>query len=481
MAAHEAALALSFAPDDYLATWKLPSARGGTFEAFGALTVTADEPPRGEIHGDFGDVFERRTPGMVMFPQSVEVPVLTGRLSNGANVILVNARVTHWPIRRAIIDAEVAILTVANLDDSGPTLFKAFDIQIGGLDAIAGVSPIKSTQFPMESAAGTWAAELDPKDFRQEWESAGSTFGLTYYAKMRSLDPYNFSIRFSPVAWCKIDDPISLRKLLTEWIEPLRRLISIATGRPEEITYLAVYPGADDGEERQGQVFGSGIKQEPYESTRDEIEKIGSALKLKADQVSLLDLLRTWQRLASVHHPLLETYGAMLHVTEQHPRSRLLLLLQVIEGTYGHETRASLADRMARHNEVRDEVITLTREALDPEQQKFLKRNLGKRPPGGLEPAINWLAEELPGDLKARLDACPLIAVVKKAPVNARNAPDALRVIRNDLAHGTKGYDALGLHEVVTILELAVRAYALQLLGCPRHVIERLLASSSPG
>lgn len=29
----KAALKLSFAPDDYLATWQLPSPKGGTFEA----------------------------------------------------------------------------------------------------------------------------------------------------------------------------------------------------------------------------------------------------------------------------------------------------------------------------------------------------------------------------------------------------------------------------------------------------------------
>lgn len=51
----KAAPKLSFAPDDYLATWHLPSAKGGTFTAHGALTVEAGKPPKGTAHGDFDD------------------------------------------------------------------------------------------------------------------------------------------------------------------------------------------------------------------------------------------------------------------------------------------------------------------------------------------------------------------------------------------------------------------------------------------
>ena len=47
------ALKLSFAPDDHLATWQLPSPKGGTFDAHGALTVEAGKPPAATAHGDF--------------------------------------------------------------------------------------------------------------------------------------------------------------------------------------------------------------------------------------------------------------------------------------------------------------------------------------------------------------------------------------------------------------------------------------------
>lgn len=470
-----AALKLSFSPDDYLVTWALPSPNGGVFEAHGALTVEAGKQPKGSAHGDFDGDLARDATGLTGLPQHVEAPVLTGRLSIGANVLLVNAQVNYWFPSHASIIAEAAIITMADGYELDSAKFGGFDIQLGGLDAIAGIAPIKSTQFPKDGVTGTWAAELAPEDFRQEWKDGAATFGLTYYGSFRSFDPYSFSMGFSPVVWGRLDNPLGLRDLFADWIQPLRRVVSIATGRAEEITCLIVYPASNDGVERKSQVFQSGITQQPYESMRDEIDKIQSPLQLKSDEVSLLGLLRKWQELESVHHPLLETYGAMLHAKDQHPRSRFLLLLQAIEGTHGYETKASFDRRQKKHTESRDEVIALAKTVLDEKQRKFLERNIGKRPPGGLEPAINWLASKVPGDAKARLGAVPLVAAMVAA--GARNAPDALRIIRNDLAHGTKGYDAYELRQVVTVLELMVRAHALQLLGCPIQVVERLLVN----
>ncbi|MFD1826781.1 MULTISPECIES: hypothetical protein [Mumia] len=254
----KAALKLSFAPDDYLATWQLPTAAGGTFEAYGALTVEAGKPPKGTTHGDFDDALEHMAPGVTGFPQHVDAPVVTGRLSNGASVILINARVTYWVSDQAIINAAAAIITLADVASEG-ALFTQCEVQIGGLDAIAGVPPIKNTKFP-KGIAGTWAAELDPKDFRQEWNDTDATVGLTYFGSFRSFDPYTFGMGFSPVAWCRLEQPVPLRQLLDDWVTPLRRVVSIATGRAEEITYLSLYPGSDDGPEHKASCSAWGLR-----------------------------------------------------------------------------------------------------------------------------------------------------------------------------------------------------------------------------
>lgn len=81
----KAALKVSFTPDDYLATWQLPSPTGGTFEAHGALTVEAGKAPKGTAHGSFDGHLEEMAGGLIGFPQSVDATAVTGRLSNGAN------------------------------------------------------------------------------------------------------------------------------------------------------------------------------------------------------------------------------------------------------------------------------------------------------------------------------------------------------------------------------------------------------------
>jgi hypothetical protein len=287
------ALKLSFAPDHYLVTWQLPSPKGGTFDAHGVLTVEGGKPPQGIAYGDFNDELEIAA-GVSSFPQTVPVPALTGRLSNGANALLVNAQVWYWFTGQARIDAAAAIITLADVRGSEEALFQSFEIQISGLDAVAGVGPIKSTTFPKQGAAGTWAAEL-AADFTQQWNDADASMTLTYHGSFRTFDPYAFSMGFSPVLSCELENPLPLHHLLEDWINPLRRVVSVGTGRPEEITYLAVNPVTALGTRQEGQLFGWGITQEPYESSREEIDKIGAPLSLKSDEVSLLELLRTWQ------------------------------------------------------------------------------------------------------------------------------------------------------------------------------------------
>lgn len=471
------ALKLRFAPDEYLVTWQLPSVGGDeTLAAHGALKVEAGKPPKGIAHGDLDTLLEHPAPGLTMFPQSVSVPRLTGNMANGANVLLLNAQVNYWVSSQASIYAEAAVITLASVTGDGADRFNTFEIQVGGLDAVSGVELITSTRFPEKGMSGTWSAEIG-SDTAQTWEDETARITLSYNGTFRSFDPYAFRMGFSPVLRGELATAVPLRELLDDWINPIRRVVSIATGRAEELTYASLYLSPTGGKVH-GQLFGSGITQKPYESSLEEIQKISSPLRLKPDAVSLLEMIRTWQKLATANHPLLETYGAMLHTTDQHPRSRFLLLLQAIEGTYGHETKASFAMKLKKYAEDRDVVIKAASGSLDEKQRAFLERNLGKRPPAGLDSAITWLAKRLPDNVLPRLDETSLITAAKAPAGEAKNAPDALRIIRNDLAHGNRGYDVFELSEVVKILELMVRAHALELLGCPVSVVERVLTKA---
>ncbi|WP_280202618.1 hypothetical protein [Nocardia cyriacigeorgica] len=380
-------LKLPFALDDYLVTWDLPTDTGETFLAHGALTLSSGQPPKGSAHGEFPHIAAQLKSGGAGFPQYVDVPQLVGRLSSGGHVLLVNARVTYWFDSQAMIDAAAALLTLADVTADEPVEFQGLEIQIGGLDAVAGVSPIKQTTFP-RAGAGTWSAELS-EERSQSWADDVAKLSLDFDGSFRTFDPFSFRMGFSPVIRVEFERGMLFGALLDDWVEPIRKVVSIATGRAEPLTCAVLKLSDIEGYDRSLQVFGSGITQAPYESRLDDVREVNSPLSLKTDEVSLLDIVRRWQSMSEKHHPLVETYGTMLHARDQHPRSRFLLLLQAIEGTHGYGTKSSFDRRTTKHQATRNDLIEAAAAVLDKSQLKFLERNLGKYPPAGLTAAMS--------------------------------------------------------------------------------------------
>lgn len=74
------------------------------------------------------------------------------------------------------------------------------------------------------------------------------------------------------------------------------------------------------------------------------------------------------------------------------------------------------------------------------------------------------------------MDALASTELVKdlRASGRATSTSDALRHVRNDLAHGNRGYAFDELDEVVAALERIVRGHALRLLWCPDPVVTRV-------
>ncbi|MFC4429760.1 HEPN domain-containing protein [Citricoccus alkalitolerans] len=357
--------------------------------------------------------------------------------------------------------------------------------QVGALDAVAGASPFSGWTFPKDSEArhlaGEWTVSGNPES-SQEWRDDDVTVLLEYVAGVSIGNPYAFRFVVSPVVRIESREALSVREWVDRWIVPLRRIASIATGDAQPLTYLAVHPTSGDvrgtRKHRGRQVYGSGITQKPYQSDQTSVRKASTSVHIAVDGLSLLDMIRRWQKLEDDHHPLIETYGAMLSATDEHPRSRFLLLIQALEGLHGHETAAAYAERKERHTEERKALIEALKGAdtLDSRQLKFVKRNLAKQPLRGLDEALRHLLGRLPVDLTPRLSDCNLLAeyLSEAQGPEIQRVAYALSRVRNDLAHGNKGFDAYDLNEAVRVLERIVRAQALRLLGCPDSVLERV-------
>ncbi|MBM9624763.1 HEPN domain-containing protein [Streptomyces zhihengii] len=476
-------LRLPYEPDNYLCTWTVPDGRGGIAELPGNLKVLPNRPPTGSIYGSVP--LNSESPGVYSFPQVVEFCALAGTLANGGSVVLLDASITYWSMGQGHISGSAALLgkgreffgrhspRTAFDHASDVPLISSVKFQVTALDAVIGISPIKSVQTPgihPENPKDLWSANLD-LEAKGKWEVEDLSLTVGYEGRMRTMDGYEFRLAFSPVAELKVREGASLRVVMDEFVEPLRRIICIATGKVQDLTYVSVELMASSG---VLQVFGTGIDQKPFASSSNEIRSNSSAVRAKNDDLSLLDLILKWRQYAATHHPLVETYGSMLHARDQHPRSRFLLLIQALEGLHGHEMKDKYNRRKMEHLSKRESVIVDLKDKVDSDTMRFLKKSLLKNPPTSLESALNATVSDLPVNSMHHLAKTALVADVISQPPAPTTAASALRVVRNNLAHGNRGYEEHKLDEVVRILELIVRAHSLRILGCPDAVIERV-------
>ncbi|MER7085754.1 MULTISPECIES: ApeA N-terminal domain 1-containing protein [Streptomyces rochei group] len=488
MSDQQTPLRLSYEPDDYLCTWNIPDGKGGSTELPGQLEVLPNRAPKGSIYGHLPLNRDEPQEGVFAFsfPQVVEAPVLSGTLANGGSVVLLDAHVTYWTMNQGHVTGSAALLskggnfvdrrTSQTISDNKIPLVSSIEFQITALDALTGTAPIASVQTPgihPDNPKDLWRANLN-LEARAEWAKEGVELSVGYNGRMLTADGFEFRLCFSPVATVTFQQGVSLRVAIDDFVEPLRRISSIATGKSQDLTYVAVRLTDIAG---QHQVYGTGITQAPFGSSAKDVRNHRSAIRAKADELSLLDLILEWRKYSAEHHPLVETYGSMLHAHDQHPRSRFLLLIQALEGLHGYETRNEYSQRRQSHLAKREQVIDGLSGVADRDVIRFLKKFLSKNPPTSLDAVLKSMTGALPVDIMDRIAATSLVTEAMSNP-SVTSPANALRIVRNNLAHGTRGYDAFELDEVVRILELAVRAHSLRILGCPDDVVKRVFEES---
>lgn len=479
---------LKFEPGEYLCHWHVPSKDGTTLTLPGSIEVDSDSGPKGIIHGDVP--LEALREGVYSFPQSSRYKALKLSLANGGTGVVLNARV-DWGTGIGFVSGGIATLALGNgvapwneqtVEAAGEDeefLYGSCEVQIGALDALMGVTPIGWKNDPREAFKDdkyTWTSVTNP-DASLEWsDDHGNTVKAWYPSKINSHDFYNVSIRYAPVLKVTVAEPASLPDFIDQWLAPIRGIASIATGRSQPVHMIKLRPSGDDGSPwGAAQVFGTALTQAPFDSSADQVRSDKTVLQCAADGVSLLDLIRSWWRLRDEQHPLIETYAGMLHVKDAHPRSRFLLLIQSLEAMHGHDCREEFEERRVAYVEKRDELLDAVGEHISGKQRRFLKDAIDKEPKRNLSTALE-AAFDLPEQFAQAREALEGSRLVSQLLAEDHNLKplDALRVVRNGLAHGTRGFDAYDLDQVNDILDRLVRAHGLRLLGCPQSVFARL-------
>jgi hypothetical protein len=464
------AVKLPFETGEYLITWQVPDRTGGYTSIPGLLTVERGRYPTGVLYGDLPiEWVSEGAPGVASFPQRLAFDVFTGRLSSGAYVALMNGEISYsFPGSGRVVGA-FAALSLDAFDTSDHRKYASIELQIEGLESVAGVAPISHVKMPMKAGdQPVWEATVD-KDAKFTWSVGGQTMTFSYDYSVRALDGYEFRMAFGPVLRLTSDEPQTVVDWWLEWVCPLRQLISLLTGAPREARYLLA--AVDEGAPRshRDQVFGWDITHLPVNSTRAAVEEIRSAVNLASDNLSLLDLLHAWQGQVAARHPLFETYGAMATATDQHPRSRFLLLLQALEGSHGYENRVKHGADKEKYGAKREDVLARVRQLLEKTDFAFINKNLRREAQQGLDSALADLLKRLPDEVSEEFAKTDLIRAVRKADTGQGTLPlqTALTRARNTLSHGSGSFEPQHLAIVADILERAVRSEAIRLLGAP--------------
>ena len=298
---------------------------------------------------------------------------------------------------------------------------------------------------------------------------------LQFYSSVTAPEGFFFQVTFIPIVLVTFTEPADFDQAFSHWVEPLRRIVALSTGRKERITYLSVTvrePESNE-QERVFQVYGTALHQAPFSSGGNDLLKVERAFFISPEDMSLLALLRRWQELINAHHPLLETYASLMFAPDQHPRSRFLLLIQAIEGLYGFETRQHFEQRIGEHSARRSVALVEAAGHLAPATMQFFRKYLMKKPPSSLDSAITGVLGGVPVDVTPALEKADLIVEVMRDDRAPKHIAECLRLVRNDLAHGTRGYNARKLHDVAELLDSVVRAHLLRILGCSEDAQKR--------
>lgn len=444
--------------------WEVPGEDGRRQIVPGTLAVRQGERPAGDMHGV--DLVE---PGDLI-PNRRSYPILTATLASGASALLTDVEVESFMPGRALLQAGAAVISIASFDDGAEPFANEIEMQIESLDALSGLMPLK----PGRGSDGSWSAQRNPEAVLI-WSEDGITATLDYVVASGGLDPFSLRVEASPRLTIRSEVPLQLSKWIDDWVQPMQQLCSLASGRSCRVTYVVLRSGSGAAGQLS-QLFAHGITQESYDSDYRKIFGMSMGVNLAADDVSLLALARGWQTARDEKHPIVETYGSMLLIDE-HPRSRFLLLLQALEGAHGFQQRSTFAARLLAHKVAVEELLAKVRDCTNAKERGTLKYALKLIHPG-LEEALTELFDALPIDVRPWFESTKLIKEVRSG--TSLDVVGALRIVRNDLAHGNRGYETDDLRRVVKLLDRVVRAQALQLLGCPARTLENVLRGGGP-
>ena len=445
-------------PGLYQCTWNID---GSEFQ--GTIDLAGGKFPHGTAKFTLASC---AIPNGWAFPRTEQRDRVVGYIDEvGRTVVVIGVTVTTHFANVTYLDADYALVG-HGIGDDHDLVFNEVRLQTTGLELLAGFTPLTHITFPASYDARLmeWSAKCQGGTHR-EWSDGGLTVELDFSSSATVSDAYRFGVRFAPWASIKSLAGQTVREWYRGWCADLLTLASAATGRAESLTHVHF---AADG--TTVTAFTRGISQTPYYARQDRRTQVSYRVGGEGGD-SLLDVLRRARAKREEGHPLIDGYDPVVLGRAQHPRSRVLQLVQWIEAGRGFETRDSWKRRVEDHTAQREDLIAALTTAygdgvLTAAQLRFAKGALGKKPYSSLEEALRAVFDRHQGlDIRNRLSELQVVQD-QLALDDCDSVESAIRLIRNGLSHGTVDYDAGQLNRLAGVLRHLVRADYLWLLGC---------------
>lgn len=473
------AVNLPHEPREYMCTWHLPKAvqdsdENQLVDVLGMVDLGVRRNPTALFQGVLPYASVN---GVAEFPQTNDFDCLTGTLSSGIHVALINGQTSYWLQNGGGADGAFAVLSTTPFEHNKYRKYQSIELQIDDLDAIFDIPPT-SIAFKKHTDDHDEECIINiPTQTYLEWKNQGTQMRLGYARQLRP-DRFNFRTSFAPYLRIDLDEPISLVDWWLQWVIPLCDILEVINGKPLDIMYLLAFEDKDatGPQRRADQVFRYDILQDCIKIDENKFNRTHTVINLKQDNVNLLDLLIKRRELEASRHPLLETYRSNAVSDDQHPRSRFLLLIQALEGLYGYEHKEEYQQRCERYTEKREAVLKQIETEIGSEDFKFLRKNLLRKPTSGLVGALSATIQTLPGDIQTQIDNNEIVAQVRSRCENTKiSSAEALTKVRNSLSHGSSAYDPNDLEKICAILHKIVRAEILRVLDLPEIARQRML------
>lgn len=475
------AVNLPHEPQEYMCTWHLPKAVQDSDEdqlvdVLGTIDLTGHRHPTASFQGILPYVSDS---GRANFPQSNNFNCLTGTLSSGIHVALLNGQTSYWLHNGGGAKGAFAVLSTRPFEHDNYRKYQSVELQIDGLETIVDVAPT-TIEFTKRTDEHDESYKISiPTRNSLDWNNQEAQIRLGYAGRLRP-DRFNFRTSFAPYLRIDLDEPISLADWWLQWIIPLCDLLEVINGKPLDIMYLLAFEDKDatGPKRRADQVFRYDILQDCIKIDDNKFNHIKPVINLQEDGVNLLELINKHRELKTSKHPLIETYNVNALSDDQHPRSRYLLLIQALEGLYGYEHEEEYQQRCEKYTEKRNTLLEKVKPAVSKEDFRFLKKNFPRKPISGLRDALNSTFQGLPKSVQDQIDGSEIVAQFLNKPGSKRmSAADALANVRNKLSHGSSLSDPNDLEEICSLLDKIVRAEIFRVLELPDVVRQRMIES----